>query len=41
MLLSHMFDLFGGDDDHNDRVESQADLFRDLGYSDIQADHTS
>jgi hypothetical protein len=41
MLLIHMFDLFGGDDDHDDRVESQADLFSDLGYSDIRADHTS
>ena len=36
-----MFNLFGGDDDHDDRVESQADLFRNLGYTDIRADHTS
>lgn len=37
-----MFDLFGGgDDDHDDRVESQADLLGDLGYADIHADHTS
>jgi len=36
-----MFNLFGSDDDHDDRVESQADLFKDLGYTDIRADHTS
>lgn len=37
-----MFDLFGGsDDDHDDRVESQAVLLRNIGYSDIRADHTS
>lgn len=36
-----MFDFFGGSDDHDDRVESQADLLRNLGYSDIRADHTS
>lgn len=36
-----MFDLIrGADDDHDERVESQADLLRDLGYSDIRADHT-
>ncbi|MDB2283401.1 hypothetical protein PM030_16180 [Halorubrum ezzemoulense] len=36
-----MFDLFGDGDDHDDRVESQADLLNDLGYSDVRADHTS
>lgn len=41
MLLSLIFGPFGGDDDHDGRVESQADLLRDLGYSDIRADHTS
>mgnify|MGYP000421629212 CR=1 FL=1 len=42
MLLLHMFNLFGGgDDDHDERVESQADLLGDIGYSDIRADHTS
>lgn len=36
-----MFDLFDADEDHDDRVESQAKLLRDLGYSDVRADHTS
>jgi len=36
-----MFDLFGGSDDHNERVESQAELLENLVYSDIRADHTS
>lgn len=35
-----MINLFGGDDDHDDRVESQANLLRNLGYSDVRADHT-
>jgi hypothetical protein len=36
-----MLDLFDSDADHDNRVESQADLLRNLGYSDIRADHTS
>ena len=39
-----MFDLFGGsndNDDHDDRVEAQAELLDDLGHSDVRADHTS
>ncbi|MCQ4335020.1 hypothetical protein KM295_16345 [Natronomonas sp. F2-12] len=36
-----MFNLFGNDEGHDDRVEAQADLLRGLGYSDVRADHTS
>ena len=39
-----MFNLFGGNDDaadHDERVEAQAELFENLGYTDIHADHTS
>jgi hypothetical protein len=39
-----MFNLFGNNnssDDHNERVEEQAEMFENLGYTDIRADHTS